>query len=284
MSSQPERSSRRGSFETRPSSRVYLVGVGPGDPELLTMKAYRLIRNADVVFHDDLVSAEIIELAAPHAQVVNVGKRCGQKKITQTEINTRMIVAARRGLEVVRLKSGDPGVFGRLAEEIDALESAGIAYEIVPGVTAGIAAAASVGSSLTDRRTGSRIIVITGHHTHDPGDTGSTPNTANDWRGLAGEDATFIIYMPGRDLRPLQRDLLDAGFLPDFPVLIVSRASTPAQREWATTLADLHYAPAIEAPSILLLGRALAGANHRVTARILTAVQDGACSSLPGLA
>jgi uroporphyrin-III C-methyltransferase len=265
---------------------VCFVGAGPGDPDLLTVKAYRLIRSADVLLHDDLVSAEIVCLAAPHARVVNVGKRCGVKKITQAEINAQMIDAARRGLEVVRLKSGDPAIFGRLAEEIDALESAGISYEVVPGITAGVAAAASLGSSLTDRRTASRIIVISGHHA---GDDASSANLEaalrNSWRGLAREDATFVIYMPGRNLHRIQRDLLDAGFVSDFPAVIISRVSAPDQREWATTLADLHDAPPMEAPSILLLGRTFTHATRAATSRVLAAVvQDSNCSSLPDFA
>lgn len=264
---------------------VHFVGAGPGDPDLLTVKAHRLIRSADVVLHDDLVSAEIVALAAARAQIVNVGKRCGEKKITQAEINSRMVNAARQGLEVVRLKSGDPGIFGRLAEEIDALESAGISYEIVPGVTAGIAAAASMGASLTDRRTASRIIVISNHHAqeHIRGEDFFT--TEDDWRGLAREDTTLVIYMPGRNLSSLRRNLLDAGFAPDLPAVIVSRASTPEQREWPTTLAELDSAPTMDAPSILLLGRTFAHAKRDAAAGVLAAVtQDADCSSLFNLA
>lgn len=259
------------------TSTVYLVGAGPGDPDLLTIKAYRLIRSADLILHDDLVSAEILALARGHA--VNVGKRCGTKKITQAEINEQMIDAARRGLEVVRVKSGDPGIFGRLAEEIDALESAGIPYEIVPGITAGVAAAASLGASLTDRRSASRIVVISGHHAGDDASLTGRPAPRDDWRGLAREDATFVIYMPGRDLRRIQRELLDAGFAPDVPSVIVSRVSTPDQREWLTTLADLHDAPPMDAPSVLLLGRTFAHSSRAATARLLASVvQDSICS------
>ena len=256
------------------TATVYLVGAGPGDPDLLTLKAYRLIRTADVVLHDDLVSAEIVALAARHAQIVNVGKRCGEKKITQEEINRLMIDFARRGLEVVRLKSGDPGIFGRLAEEIDALKSAGTSYEVIPGITAGTAAAASVNASLTDRRTTSRVIIISGHQAHEhTGDTAKVnlASAANDWRGLAREDATVIIYMPGRDFARLQHELLDAGFAPDLPAVVVARASTPDQREWSTTLAELDAAPPMEAPSIVLLGRTIAHANRSITADLLAA-------------
>ena len=147
----------------RASGTVYLVGAGPGDPELLTVKGHRLIREAGVVLHDDLVPAAIVALAGSDAEVVNVGKRCGVKRITQDEINTLMIGAARRGASVVRLKSGDPGIFGRLAEEMEALDAAGIPYEVVPGITAGIAAAASLSVSLTDRRKSARVVIVTGH-------------------------------------------------------------------------------------------------------------------------
>lgn len=256
------------------TATVYLVGAGPGDPELLTLKAYRLIRTADVILHDDLVSEEIIALVATHAQIINVGKRCGEKKITQQEINQLMIDYACRGLEVVRLKSGDPGIFGRLAEEIDALESAGISHEIVPGITAGIAAAASTNASLTDRRTSSRIIVISGHQAHGHAIDRNFRAAPNDWHGLAREDATFVIYMPGRDLAHLRRDLLDAGFAPDFPAVIVSRASTPDQREWVATLAQLDAAPPMEPPSVILLGRTFARANRDAAASVFAAIMQ----------
>lgn len=259
---------------------VYLVGAGPGDPELLTVKALSLLRRADVVFHDDLVSTEIVALAARRAQIVNVGKRCGERKITQTEINERMIGAARQGFEVVRLKSGDPAIFGRLAEEIEALESAGVSFQVVPGITAGIAAAASLRASLTDRRTSSRIVIVSGHKAH-----GSAAEAADDWRGLAREDATFVVYMPGRNLRALRQHLLDAEFPPDFPAVIVSRTSTPQERVWPTTLGELDDAPPMESPSILLLGRSLALANQDVGAKLLSAiVQDSDCRTLLDLA
>lgn len=240
------------------TSAVHFVGAGPGDPELLTVKALRLLRTADVVFHDDLVPAAILALAASSAQIQNVGKRCGKKKITQAQINQLMIDAARNGLAVVRLKSGDPGIFGRLAEEIAALDAAEVPCEIVPGITAGVAAAASVGASLTERASSSRIVFVTRHHAFEnPIDNSSA------WAGIPRDDTTFVIYMPGRDLPTLRRELLAAGFAPDFPAVIVSRASTPEQREWATTVAGLDQAPPFDPPSILLLGRPLASVAVR---------------------
>ena len=240
--------------------KVYLVGAGPGDPDLLTVKANALIRAAEVILHDDLVPAPILALASPHTMVVNVGKRCGAKNITQAEINRLMIASARLGLSVVRLKSGDPGIFGRLAEERDALESAGVPYEIVPGVTAALSAAASLGVSLTDRRTSSRIVVITAHRAHE---NESEPPT--DWRSLAANNSTLVVYMPGRNFAALQQELLYAGLDAETPAAIVSSASTPEQREHCTTLGQLDNAPPMPAPSILLIGRTLERAAPSVT-------------------
>lgn len=232
---------------------VRFVGAGPGDPALLTVRADSLLRSARVVLHDDLVAAEILALIPQEAVVLNVGKRCGSKRITQQEINTLMIGLARRGFDVVRLKSGDPSIFGRLGEEIDALSAAAIVFEVVPGISAGMAAAASLGISLTDRRLSSRVVFATAHHAHD-----SNEPEAADWRGLARNDSTLVIFMPGRDLSHLQRELFDAGLPGDTPVALVSCASTPAQTERHADLAALASIPAMDAPSILLVGRAVA--------------------------
>lgn len=243
--------------------KVHLVGAGPGDPELLTVKAHALIRSAEIILHDDLVSAAILALAGPHAMLVNVGKRCGAKNITQSEINRLMIASARRGLQIVRLKSGDPGIFGRLAEERDALEAAGIPYEIVPGITAALAAAAELSVSLTDRRTSSRIVVISSHRAHE---NENEPPT--DWRGLATNNTTLVVYMPGQNFAALQKELLDAGLDAATPAAIVSRASTPDQREFRTTLGQLQHAPPMDAPSILLIGRPLEHAAQPIAASV----------------
>jgi precorrin-6B methylase 1 len=146
---------------------VYLVGAGPGDPELLTLKAAGLLRSADLVLHDDLVPAAVIAMTGGQALVVSVGKRCGVKRVQQREIHTLMIEAARQRLSVVRLKSGDPLVFGRAAEEMDALRAADVPFEVVPGITAAFAAAAQIGCSLTDRRVASSIEFHTGHKAAD---------------------------------------------------------------------------------------------------------------------
>src|SRR5579862_8211073 len=204
---------------------VHLVGAGPGDPELLTVKAHRLLAAADVILHDDLVPAAILAVAGPHAEVINVGKRCGAKGITQDEIDSLMIGYARRGMEVVRLKSGDPGIFGRLAEEIDALSAAGVPFKVVPGITAGLGAAATLGVSLTDRRKSARVVIVTNHQAH-----GDERHIKTDWKSLAREDATLVIYMPGHDFNTLRDELITAGLPGKIPAVIVSRATTPAQR------------------------------------------------------
>src|SRR5579863_9419869 len=230
--------------------RVHLVGAGPGDPQLLTVKAHRLIKQAAVILHDDLVPAGILAVAGPQAEVVNVGKRCGAKAVTQAQINARMIESARRGLEVVRLHGGDPTVFGRLAEEIDALDQAGIPFEIVPGVTAGMAAAAALGFSLTDRRRSSRVIIVSGHRASK-----NAPQEKVDWRELARGDATVIIYMPGNDFSGLRAELLTAALSPDTPAIIVSHVGILEQQQRSATLADLDKLPPMESPAVLLIGR-----------------------------
>lgn len=232
---------------------VHFVGAGPGDPDLLTVKARALLERAEILLHDDLVSARILSLAGNESVILNVGKRCGKKRITQADINSLMIAAARRGMDVVRLKSGDPAVFGRLAEEIDALAAAGIAYEIIPGITSGSAAAASLGISLTDRRRSSRVVFVSGHLAH-----GAGPREKNDWADAARESTTLVIYMPGRDLAPLGGELMAAGLSADIPAVVVSRISTPQQRQQHSTLGELGALAALEPPSIVLVGRAVA--------------------------
>ncbi len=226
---------------------VYLVGAGPGDPELLTVKALRLIESADVILHDDLVPSAILNLAPLHALVVNVGKRCGVKTITQEEINALMIDDARAGRSVVRLKSGDPLLFGRAAEEMAALSEAGVPYEIVPGVSAAFAAAAAIGRSLTDRDWASHVIFSAGHH------AGSHNRAALP----ALEAATRVVYMPGRDLTLLSAEWLAEGLPPELPCALVSRAAQPGQQVLHTTLGALGATVPAAAPSLLIAGWAV---------------------------
>jgi uroporphyrin-III C-methyltransferase len=224
---------------------VYLVGAGPGDPELLTLKAARLLASGDVVLHDDLVPAAVLA-QAERALVINVGKRCGRKNIAQEQIHFMMVDYARRGLSVIRLKSGDPLVFGRAGEEMDALRAAGIPFEVVPGITAAFAAAAAFRRPLTDRRGASSISFSAGHHAPD-----STLEPAS----LAA--ATRVVYMPGRDLRGVAAKLRREGLAADLPCVVVSRAAQPDQQIVSTTLAQLDRIASASAPSILLAGECL---------------------------
>ena len=227
--------------------KVFLVGAGPGDPDLLTVKALRLIQSADVILHDDLVTQAILELAGESAKIVNVGKRCGTKNITQEEIHALMIAHAETGRRVVRLKCGDPLIFGRAAEEMSALTEAAVAFEVVPGITAAFAAAAAIPCSLTDRNAASNVIFSTGHHAqshnHAP-----VPEL---------EDATRIVYMPGRDLSLLALEWLQEGLPSDFPCAIVSHAAQPGQQVQRTTLGELGKARPTQSPSLLIAGWAV---------------------------
>ena len=230
-----------------PSAQVALVGAGPGDPELLTVRALRLIQSAQVILHDDLVPEAILSLASPSAETINVGKRCGTKYITQDEINALMIDHAESGRTVVRLKSGDPLLFGRAAEEISALTEAGVSYTIVPGVSAAFAAAAALGRSLTDRACASSVLLTTGHHAQSHNNA-PLPQI---------EDATRVVYMPGRDLTLLATQWLAEGLPPDFPCAVVSHAAQPDQQVLHTTLAALGQATPTAAPSLLIAGWAV---------------------------
>jgi len=173
--------------------KVYLVGAGPGDPELLTVKALRLLRTAEAVLHDDLVAPEILELIPPTAQIHNVGKRCGKKKILQGEINYLMVALAASGLRVIRLKGGDPLIFGRAGEEIESLRSNNIPFEIVPGVTSAMGAAAAAQIPLTHRQASSALVFITAHHSSE---RRASETDGGDWSKFVASGATLVIYMP----------------------------------------------------------------------------------------
>ena len=227
------------------AGKVYLVGAGPGDPELLTRKAWRVLQSADVVLHDDLVSEEILRLLPSAAEIVNVGKRCGTKGISQDEINYWMVSLAREGKIVARLKSGDPLLFGRAGEEMEALREAGTAFEVIPGVTAALGAAASARISLTDRRHASRVVFVTAHRT---GDTG-----LRNERHVAA-DTTYVIYMPGNRYAELSAELQAAGIGPEIPCVVISRATTRDEIIYPTTVAKLPEFPGAASPSLLVVG------------------------------
>jgi uroporphyrin-III C-methyltransferase len=234
--------------------KVYLVGAGPGDPELLTLKALRVLRTADAVLHDDLVAPEILKLIPTTAQVHNVGKRCGKKKILQEEINYLMVALAGTGLRVVRLKSGDPLIFGRAGEEIESLRRANVPFEIVPGVTSAMGAAAAAQIPLTHRRASSALVFLTAHQA--PG------SEAANWSKLAGSGATLVIYMPGQKYFEVAAKLSAAGLASETPCAVISRATTPQQRTHRSTLAELSQVPKLAAPTLLVVGEVVRFAEH----------------------
>jgi uroporphyrin-III C-methyltransferase len=229
------------------TGKVYLVGAGPGDPELLTLKAARLLRRADAVLHDDLVSPEILQLISASASIQNVGKRCGTKTIRQEEINFLMVTLASAGQQVVRLKSGDPMIFGRGGEEIEALRAADVAYEIVPGITSALGAAAAAEIPLTDRRASSAVVFVTAHQ--------AAHNERADWARVATSGATLVIYMPGKDYGEISRSLISTGLSSTTPSAIIARATTANQKIHRTTLWKLAEAPSLPAPALLIVGQ-----------------------------
>ena len=227
--------------------KVHLVGAGPGAPDLLTLRAARLLEQADIVFHDALVHPDTIALAA-RAQKVAVGKRCGKHSTVQQFINKRLVDAAKRYPVVVRLKGGDPMMFGRAQEEIAALEEAGVECEVVPGITAALAAAAVIKTSLTQRGSARTITFATPR-------VGATEPDSTWARGLAAADAGAI-YMGVGEAALIAQTLIASGKPPGLPVAIVESASLPEQRVRYTTLADLpNFADAsVAGPALILLG------------------------------
>jgi uroporphyrin-III C-methyltransferase len=231
------------------TGKVYLVGGGPGDPELLTLKAAKILGRADIVLHDALVSREVLALASAGAELIDVGKRCGKKLLTQEEINALMVSQAQSHGVVVRLKGGDPLLFGRAGEEIAALRHAGVEFEIVPGITAGFGAAAAAGFSLTDRRVASQVLFTTIQR--------DTENRSIQWSGISST-TTLVLYMPGTDYARVMQQLRDAGWPDDMPCAIVSHASGKDQAIRSTVLAKLADEGALPAPAVMVVGRVVA--------------------------
>ena len=229
--------------------KVYLVGAGPGDPELLTLKALRLLQSAEAVLHDDLVAPEILQLIPSSAQIHNVGKRCGKKKILQGEINDLMVALAASGLRVVRLKGGDPLIFGRAGEEIETLRRHNIAFEIVPGVTSAMGAAAAAQIPLTHRRASSALVLITAHRASE-----KDAAEKDAWSKLVASGATLVIYMPGQNYSDIAHRLRTAGLAGETPCAVISRATTKYQRTHRATVLDLHRSPQLAAPTLLVVG------------------------------
>lgn len=229
-------------------AKVYIVGAGPGAADLLTLRAAALLRAAHVVLHDDLVPREILDLCPPTAEIVNVGKRCGRHSRTQEQINALMIWHATEAAPpqtIVRLKSGDPAVFGRLGEELDALRRARLPFEIVPGVTAATAAAAAASVTLTDRRAASALVVLTAHNARNE----SLPRTIFD-----PARSTYAIYMPGPDYSQTTRGLIASGLDAATPCAVVSNAGRVSEQARFLTLTELISAKEIPAPALLIVG------------------------------
>ena len=225
---------------------VYLVGAGPGDPELLTLKALRILRHADVVLHDDLLTPEILELIPVTAHIESVGKRHGERQVSQQDINRLICEYGAAGQTVVRLKGGDGAIFGRASEEMDALREAGIPFSIVPGVTAASGAAAAAGVSLTDRRLGSALVFLTAQRCKG--------NPPPNWKAIAELDGATAIYMPGGHEAELSRQLIDAGMSSGTRCFVVSGASRPEEKVVETTLGEIPALEKLPAPALLLIG------------------------------
>lgn len=236
-----------------PPGTVWLVGAGPGDPDLLTRKAARLIGQASVIFYDALVGPGVLELAEPQTRLVHVGKRAGRHSKDQRTIDQLIVSAARVGERVVRLKGGDPAIFGRATEELEACHAAGVAVAICPGITAASAAAASLGRSLTLRGLARKLTFVTAH-------VRAGEKLDLNWATLADPQATLAIYMGKAAAGEVSRELLAHGLSADTPVAIVENASLPSEQVLTTRLDLLPLAAracAGTGPALLLIGAAL---------------------------
>lgn len=251
-------------------ARVSFVGAGPGDPELITLRGLRRLRDAEVVLHDRLVAPELLDEAPPGATIVDVGKAPGRPCLGQSHVNWLLVDWARRRDRVVRLKGGDPAVFGRLAEEIEAVRAAGIPFEVVPGVTAATAAAARVGISLTERGRSSMLVFATGTD-----HTGHTP-LALDWDLLARAEGTLVFYMPVASLEAITASLTALGRDPREPALVIERAGTAGERVIAGRLDGIAAearAAGLASPAVLVTGPTVAaGSTPRAVRSVLAGV------------
>jgi uroporphyrin-III C-methyltransferase len=229
---------------------VYLVGAGPGDPELLTLKALRVLRTAEVVLTDALVSPEILGLIPATTITLDVGKRCGRRSISQSEINFLIVQHASSGRIVVRLKSGDPLVFGRAGEEMEALREAGIPFEVVPGITAALGAAAAAQIPLTDRRLASKLVFATAQH--------AAGKPLPESQGLVSSENTIVLYMPKDNYPEIANELIRDGMPEETPCMVVSRAYRAEEQFYPTTLRELLKVPVLPSPAVVIVGRVTA--------------------------
>lgn len=235
-----------------PSGIAHIVGAGPGDPDLLTLRAAQLLQEADAILHDDLVPPAVLARARRDAEVVSVGKRKGRPSWAQADIDAELVRRVRAGQTVVRLKAGDPFVFGRGGEEVDALREAGLAYTVVPGITAALGCAASVGIPLTHRRHASAVTFVSGH--------GAKEGKQPAWASLVGEGHTLAIYMGASEASAVRDRLLAAGAAPSTPIAIVESGTRPDQRVSTGRLGDLarlaaaHSQSGAAGPSLIIVG------------------------------
>ncbi|WP_374300356.1 uroporphyrinogen-III C-methyltransferase [Paracoccus sp. (in: a-proteobacteria)] len=233
------------------AGKVYLIGAGPGDPDLLTVRAAKLLQAAEVVVHDRLVSPEIMALIPAPARRIAVGKAAGLHSVPQDRINALLVELALEGQTVIRLKGGDPLIFGRGSEEAEELAAAGISYAYVPGITAAQGVSASTGVPLTHRGLATGVRYVTGHRAHD-----AVLDLA--WDSLADPDTTLVVYMGAANMAEIAARLIAAGMPVDLPILAVAHATTPREVRMPSTLAqigaDLARAP-MEAPVLFIIGR-----------------------------
>jgi uroporphyrin-III C-methyltransferase len=244
------------------AGKVFLIGAGPGDPDLITLKAVKALQTAEVILIDDLVNRALLA-HAPQARVVEVGKRGGCKSTPQHFINRMMIALATQGQTVVRLKGGDPFLFGRGGEEMQAIQQAGISVEIVPGITSGIAAPASIGIPVTHREFTHGVTFVTGHTQN-----GEKP----DWQALVAGGTTLVIYMGMKYLSAIVTDLLEAGMASDLPAAAIQQGTTQQQRQVVSTLAALPAAvkqEGLESPAIIVLGEVVRLARQEALSEII---------------
>jgi uroporphyrin-III C-methyltransferase / precorrin-2 dehydrogenase / sirohydrochlorin ferrochelatase len=233
-----------------PEGHATLVGCGPGNPDLLTLRAVKAIESADVLLFDALIDPAILDFARPDARRIDVGKRCGRHAMNQAAINALIVRLAGSGAHVVRLKGGDPFVFGRGGEELDSLRAAGVPVTVVPGVTAACAAAASMQIPLTHRDVARSVHFVTGH-----GADGTIP--AHDWLALVRSGGTIAAYMASRTLPSLVGHLMTAGMRGDTPAVAIENASRANERHLLSTAADLPgelSAAAFDGPTLVLIG------------------------------
>lgn len=237
---------------------IFLVGAGPGDPDLLTLRAARLLGEADVIVHDGLVSRDILSLASPRARLVSVAKSRARHTLPQDDINALLVSIARSGQNVVRLKGGDPLIFGRGGEEAEAARAAGVAVEIVPGISAANGAAAAAQIALTHRDASSVVSFVAGQ---------CKGLSDQDWSGLAGKGRTLVIYMGVKTAPQIAEKLMADGLAPDMPIAVIENAARPEMRVLRGPLAALPALierEAVVSPALIVIGEVTARDNAQV--------------------